>query len=49
MRKRKAHRLFWLDRKIWRTIPLLNATESYWASVVGLVPTVELKGFRTPQ
>jgi hypothetical protein len=34
---------------IWRTIPLSNTAESNWASVAGLVPIVELKGFRTPQ
>jgi hypothetical protein len=37
-----------MDRKIWRTIPPLNAAESNWASVAGLVPVVELKGLWTP-
>jgi hypothetical protein len=48
-RKCKAHRLFWSDRENWRIIPLSNTAEYNWASAVGLVPTVELKGFRTPQ
>jgi len=39
----------WPDYKIWRTIPPLNVAESNWASVVGLVPTIELKVFMTPQ
>jgi hypothetical protein len=48
-RKCKAHRLNRSDRKIWKTIPLLNAVESNWALVAGLVPAVELKGFRAHQ
>jgi hypothetical protein len=45
-RKHKDHRLNWLDREIWRTIPITNVAESNWASVVGLVPTIELRGLR---
>jgi hypothetical protein len=48
-RKRKSHRLFWPDHNIWRTIPLFNVVESNWAFVAGLVPSVDSKGFRTPQ
>ena len=49
IRKRKAHRLFWLDLNIWRIIPPLNVAESNWASVAALVPFVELKGFSPHQ
>jgi hypothetical protein len=45
-RKHNAHRLNWPDREIWRTIPIINVVESNWASVAGLVPTVELRGLR---
>jgi hypothetical protein len=38
-----------LDHKVWRTIPPSNIVYSNWVLVVGLVPTIELKAFRTPQ
>jgi hypothetical protein len=45
-RKQKSHRLNWLDREFWKTIPITNVAESNWASVAGLVPTIELRGLR---